>query len=104
MRPLSPVLTLLLLACGDRPTAPPAPMTGKEVFAMACARCHGVRGAGDGPKAARLGPMPSLERPLDRAAIHAVVVNGRGLMPPHAGRLSPEQIDRVVEYVGTLAP
>lgn len=97
-------IALLLLACSDRPTPPPAPQSGKQIFQMACARCHGVRGAGDGPKRARLGPIPSLERPLDPGAVRDVIVNGRGLMPPHAGRLTPAQIDRVVDYVGTLAP
>ena len=71
---------------------------------MACARCHGPKGAGDGPRAAQLGTVPSLRTSLDIKAVRWVVTNGRGEMPAHADRLSPADIDAVSQYVAGLSP
>lgn len=71
---------------------------------MACARCHGPRGAGDGPKTSRVGPVASLERKLDPKAVRQIVLEGRGQMPPHASRLTRDQIDAVVKHVATFQP
>lgn len=106
MRYLLMFTMIVLSACGgertDGPTA--KKQSGKQVYAMACARCHGPRGAGDGPKTSRIGPVPSLERKLDPAAVRQVVLEGRGQMPPHAKRLSAAQIDAVVKHVATFEP
>lgn len=75
---------------------------GAAAYALACARCHGPGGAGDGPLAARLGYVPDLRRPLAPEQVTAVVTHGRGAMPGHADRLSPEQIAAVVAHVGRL--
>ncbi len=40
------------------PTSPPDYARGKRLYAQACASCHGVAGAGDGPAAAGLEPPP----------------------------------------------
>lgn len=98
--------SLALVGCGgERVDSPQAKgQTGKQVWAMACARCHGPRGAGDGPKTSRIGPVPTLERTLDPVMVRQVVMEGRGQMPPHAKRLSAAQIDAVVKHVATFAP
>lgn len=80
----------------------PATGEGAQVFAMACARCHGPKGAGDGPMAARLGYVPDLRKPLDRALVVDLVKRGRGAMPSHADRLSATQIEAVADHVGHL--
>ena len=102
---LIPALCVFTTACGgERADAVAKTQSGKEVYAMACARCHGPRGAGDGPKTSRVGPVPSLEKKLDPKAVREVVLAGRGQMPPHASRLSREQIDAVVKHVATFQP
>jgi high-affinity iron transporter len=40
------------------PTAPPDAARAREVYAIACASCHGATGHGDGPKAKELKPPP----------------------------------------------
>lgn len=81
---------------------PNASGEGAQVFAMACVRCHGAQGAGDGPLAARLGYVPDLRQPLERAHVIEMVTRGRGAMPGHADRLSPAQIEAVADHVGRL--
>lgn len=76
---------------------------GKDKFS-ACAACHGPRGQGN----------PALGAPnlSDRvwlhgygeAAIVAMVTNGKtNVMPAHANRLSPEQINVLAAYVWNLS-
>jgi mono/diheme cytochrome c family protein len=84
------------------PPAAPANDEGAQVFAMACARCHGPQGGGDGPLAARLGYVPNLQRPLARPHVLSIVQRGRGAMPGHADRLSAAQIEAVADHVERL--
>jgi cytochrome c oxidase subunit 2 len=50
---------------------------GKETFAGACAKCHGLAGEGD------IGPaLAGNTLVTDAAAVEQVVRNGRGAMPP----------------------
>ncbi len=93
---------LLLLMTGCSAKAPPPEQSGAQVFQMACARCHGPRGAGDGPLGQKLGVADLRTSTLDHAGTRALVMLGRGSMPPHEGRLSPAQIDTVSEYASTL--
>ncbi|MEZ4435549.1 MAG: cytochrome c [bacterium] len=87
------------------PSAPPAAPDGAAVYAMACARCHGPDGAGDGELAARLG-VPTLRTPrvaaMPAAEMAALVRDGRGAMPPHGNRLPAAEIDAVVQHVRAL--
>lgn len=100
-----PALLLLTTACGgERADAVAKTQSGKQVYDMACARCHGPRGAGDGPKTSRVGPVPSLEKKLDAKAVRQIVLEGRGQMPAHAARLTRDQIDAVVKHVATFQP
>lgn len=89
-------------ASGD--AAPPAPPDGRALFDMACRRCHGVEGRGDGPLAATFGPVPDLNAPdlaarYPRADLEALVRAGRGKMPPHEGRLMPAELSAVLDHV-----
>ena len=84
-------------------TAPPPP-DGAAVFEMACSRCHGPTGAGDGPLAAKFGPVPHLNEPTlperyARPALEAFVRDGRGKMPPHEARLTADEISAVAGFV-----
>jgi cytochrome c553 len=69
---------------------------GKQVFASAgCGGCHTLADAGStgsvGPKLDGLGVSPDLV--VDR------VTNGRGVMPPFEGQLTPDEIQAVAAYV-----
>lgn len=121
-------LALALAGCSsaDAPASPPAKSSGHSsansppppaatdpgadagatVYTMACARCHGPTGAGDGELSARLG-VPSLRTPrvaaMPPAEMAALIRDGRGAMPPHGNRLPPAQIEQVSAFVRGLA-
>lgn len=81
------------------PSSPPPKPDGAAVYALACRRCHGDQGRGDGSLAHRVGPVPDLKPGRPAALIRTTVLNGRGAMPAHRNRLTPAQIDAVVDYV-----
>ena len=41
-----------------RATSPEAVAQAEQIFASRCAKCHGAKGKGDGPEAAKLNPRP----------------------------------------------
>ena len=72
---------------------------GSAVFASNCSSCHGSRGEGGiGPKLAGGAVTGRLPNEQDEIA---VVTNGRGGMPAWRDRLTPVQIQAVVEYTRT---
>jgi cytochrome c oxidase subunit 2 len=72
---------------------------GAQVYASNCASCHGSQGQGGfGPKLAGGAAVAHFPREQDQIA---VVTNGRGSMPSWRGRLTPAQIQAVVEYTRT---
>ncbi len=92
------------------PLVPPDVVKGKAIFEEKCAPCHGVNGAGDGPRAAQLpNPVPALSDPeVARQAIPArwflIVTNGNleRFMPPFPS-LSDSQRWDVVAYSLSLS-
>lgn len=80
---------------------------GDTLYQTYCATCHGDRGAGDGPVAAKFVGVPSLL--TDRARgytdgyLYSIVRYGRGLMPKYGDKL-PNQRDRwaIVNHVRFL--
>lgn len=88
---------------------PAAVVRGEPLFAANCATCHGVRGRGDGPGAARLNPPPA-----DLTASHALAhtdevfhywiengIAGTG-MPGFGDTLDSGQITDVIAYLRDL--
>ena len=78
-------------------------LSGKEVFAARCARCHGDNGEG--------GKGPNLTTPKKKAkwngsdaGIVKQVTKGGLIMPAFGRKLSAEQIQAVASYVRTLPP
>jgi mono/diheme cytochrome c family protein len=75
---------------------------GRRVFADNCAMCHGRDASG------MMGMHPSLRGAMDRLTREGVEVtirNGRNTSPPMPaweGKLSDEQIDDVIAYIGSL--
>ncbi len=100
------------------PSPSPSPQTqieqsGRTLYEINCAVCHGNSGAGDGPagqdmtpKASKLSdPAAAAKRDseLFDAIKRGVRRDGRQTMPPARG-LSDEQISRIVSHVRTMAP
>lgn len=79
------------LVAGSAVAPPPAP-GGAELYAEACAPCHGTGGEGAvGP------PLTSLAEPDDDIA--TLVAEGRGGMPAFGLQLSADEIAGLVEFV-----
>src|SRR5438105_5445356 len=69
---------------------------GAAIFVARCSGCHGASGEGGiGPKLAGGKVVREYPNPADEIAI---VTNGRGGMPSWEGRLTPEEIQAVVDY------
>jgi len=82
---------------------------GKKWFQMDCAMCHGKGGAGDGDLAADM--KLKLKDFRDEAALKdmsdqemfGLITKGKGQMMGEEGRLKPEQVWDVVNYVRSLS-
>lgn len=72
---------------------------GKKVFTQLaqppCALCHALEAAG---ASGTIGPSLDELKP-DKARVLDTVRKGIGPMPPYEGKLSPEQIQAVAEFV-----
>ena len=94
--PLLLLLLPLLGGCGPKDRSAPA------LYKRYCARCHGAEG--QGPKRPnKLYPYLSLlaspmVREGDRAAVRQQVVEGEGPMPSFRRRLTPEEVERLVDF------
>jgi mono/diheme cytochrome c family protein len=104
---LSAFVLLLLAGCAFlRCASAQAPadgsLTSNPVYIKNCAKCHGK--AADG----RLFGGPSLVS--DNAAttppdtLRQVISNGKGHMPKYAGKLTPEEIDTLVQQIKSRKP
>jgi mono/diheme cytochrome c family protein len=81
---------------GDASGADASP--GAAIYSESCAGCHGADGGGGvGPQLA--GTV--VDSFPDVAEEVAIVTGGRRGMPAFEGRLSPEEIEQVVEYTRT---
>jgi mono/diheme cytochrome c family protein len=74
-----------------------ATLTVNPVFQKNCAKCHGKTGEG------RHFGGPSLVSGKTSAAsaedLRNLIANGKGRMPKYAGKLTPEEIDTLVEQI-----
>lgn len=84
-----------------------APATGelaeaRAIFQRECAVCHGTTGEGS-PMMTQMVAGINLKSPRARALsdeqMRQQIANGKGAMPPFAGRLTPEQINALVKYI-----
>ncbi|MEZ0335520.1 MAG: FTR1 family protein [Gemmatimonadales bacterium] len=94
----------------ELPARPPQLTRGAEIYQSSCASCHGVAGAGDGPMAAGLEPVPanltdwkalSDQSPLDYYRRISIGVVGTA-MPAFEGRLPAEDRWAVALYASLL--
>lgn len=74
-----------------------AALTGNPVFHKDCAKCHGK-----GAEGKRFGgPSLGSEKTAGMSAedLRNMIINGKGHMPSFAGRLTPEQVDELVQQI-----
>lgn len=82
---------------------------GKKIYERQCFTCHGAKGSGDGPAAARLERRPgNLSDPKlweqTDGALFWKVNEGHRPMPTFKNVMSDEERWPVINYIRTLAP
>jgi len=93
-------LLLMLGGCARDRSAP-------GLYRSYCRRCHGAEGEGK-PRALKLYPKSNLlisEMVLqgDREAVRDRIANGEGPMPAFKRRLTPEELESLVDFTIRLA-
>jgi len=82
---------------------------GKKVYGFDCAMCHGKEGAGDGDLAESMHLKlkdyrdAAVLKGLTDGEMYTIIMNGKGQMSGEEGRMKPEQVWNVVNYVRSLA-
>jgi mono/diheme cytochrome c family protein len=92
---------LLLLAAAFAQTAPTdAILTSNPVFQQNCARCHGK--AAEGRHFG--GPSLVSEKATVASSDHLrdIITNGKSHMPKYAGKLTPGEIDMLVQQIEAI--
>jgi mono/diheme cytochrome c family protein len=93
--PASFILLALTLACSQPPSG--STLTSNPVFEKNCAKCHGKNADG------RFMGGPSLvsEKTTSASAddLRNIITNGKGRMPKYTGKLTPEEIDTLVQQI-----
>ena len=90
-------------------TSPSSVASGKKKYGQDCAMCHGKEGAGDGDLAEdmhlKLKDFREAEalKELSDADIYKIINSGKGKMMGEEGRLKPDEIWDVVNFVRSLA-
>jgi mono/diheme cytochrome c family protein len=94
-------VALLLLSCAHAAYPQTAPtngsLTANPVYQKNCAKCHGKTAEG------RHFGGPSLvsEETTSKSTeeLRNIITNGKGRMPKYAGKLTPQEIDTLVEQI-----
>lgn len=86
----------------------PNARAASALWGMRCASCHGAGGRGDGEGKPPGAAIPDLTRAAYQSSrsdeqLHAVIKNGRNMMPAFGDQLSDLGIDALVKHVRTLA-
>jgi mono/diheme cytochrome c family protein len=72
--------------------------TGQALYNTNCATCHGASGQGVGEFPKVVGAADVLGGDYART----VIAQGRNKMPSFGGKLTPAQIDAIVDYIATF--
>jgi mono/diheme cytochrome c family protein len=90
-------------------STPSSIASGKKSYTYDCAMCHGKEGAGDGDLAGDMHLKlrdyrdPATLKELTDGEIYSIIATGKGKMTGEEGRMKPEQIWDVVNYIRSLA-
>ena len=81
--------------------------SGKRMFKMVCAVCHGMKGKGDGVGGAGLNPKPAnltseAVQSQSDGAIYWKIEQGRGSMPNYKTSLKEKNKWQIINYLRTL--
>jgi mono/diheme cytochrome c family protein len=99
MRSLAAAAVIALLAAGCS-TSSEANLFGRDLFVHSCAVCHSSDGSGGiGPN---IGSGSNVALNLSDEQIAGVIRVGPGRMPSFS-RLTPDQVESLVEYVRSLS-
>ena len=96
------------LANPVKPT-PSSIAAGQKAYGFDCAMCHGKEGAGNGDLATDMKLKlrdyrdPDSLKGMTDGEIYTIIDKGKGQMTGEEGRMKPEQIWNVVNYVRSLA-
>ena len=88
--------------------SPTSLASGKKKYGQDCAMCHGKEGAGDGDLAEdmklKLRDLRDAQtlKDLSDGDIYSLINNGKGKMMGEEGRLKPDEIWDIVNFVRTL--
>jgi len=89
--------------------SPTSLASGKKKYGQDCAMCHGKEGAGDGDLAEdmhlKLKDFRASEalKDLSDGDMYNIINNGKGKMMGEEGRLKPDEIWDIVNFVRTLS-
>jgi mono/diheme cytochrome c family protein len=85
------------LTAGFAQTPPAAPLTESAVFQKNCAKCHGKTAEGRH----FAGPSLVTEKTMSASAddLRDIITNGKHHMPKFAGKLTPEEINTLVDQI-----
>ncbi len=93
---------------GSGAEAAPDLVNGKKIYADKCARCHGVSGKGDGPKAETMDKRPTdytdkkKMSELADVQLKQVILDGKRPMPAYKN-MSDKELEDVIAYIRTFA-
>jgi cytochrome c6 len=101
-KPVRLLSALAVMALAAAPLARAAE-DGKALYDAKCAMCHGKDGVAK-PMAKGSANFNDAKFQADMTAdkVTAVIENGKGKMPGYKGKLTPEQIKAVADYVKTI--
>jgi len=97
------VISLLLIAQASvfgQESPSNATLTTNPVFEKNCAKCHGKTAAGR-----HFGGPPLVSEKVTAASaddLRNLITNGKGRMPKFASKLTPEEIDALVQQIKSL--
>lgn len=95
---IAPGCLLLLLSAASAQTTPAAPdLIANTVFQKNCAKCHGKTAEGRHFGGPSLVSEKATAVPADD--LRNIITNGKGHMPKYIGKLTPEEIDTLVQQI-----
>ena len=99
---------IISAACGESTPAAPAAGSAQEMFVNNCAKCHGLKGLGDGPSVGALRTQAGLNLTIVASKsddeLYKTISSGKGSdMPPWELVLTKEQRLDILKYIRTLA-
>jgi len=105
MKKLATIIATCILIAAPSAFAGGSDSDGPAIYKAKCAMCHGPDGAGQTPmgknlKLRSLGAA-DVQKQTD-ADLTKVIADGKGKMPAYKGKLTPADIDAVLDFIRTM--